>query len=269
MPKWPQSSVIEKKKTSFFYKMKTVDVVYCAGDTICKGFLAMDGSTASQKRPAVVIAHTWKGADAFVKDKAQELAKLGYVGFAADLFGEGRVAKDDAEAKALIAPLFVDRKMLRERIVAAYETMRNHPAVDVNRIAAIGFCFGGLTVIELLRSGVDVKAIVSFHGIFGNQLGDWQAINEPAQKMKGAALLLHGHQDPFVPQRDILAIQEEFSRANIDWQMYIYGNAAHAFTNPQAHDVESGLVYNESTANRSWQSMQIFLKEYLSLKGNI
>jgi dienelactone hydrolase len=249
--------------------MKTEDIVYRAGETICKGFLAMDDSARAQKRPAVVIAHTWKGADAFVKDKAQELAKLGYVGFAADLFGEGHVAKDDVEAKALIAPLFVDRKMLRERIVAAYETMENHPAVDANRIAAIGFCFGGLTVIELLRSGVNVKAIVSFHGIFGNQLGDLQAINEPAQKMKGAALLLHGHQDPFVPQEDILAIQEEFSRANIDWQMYIYGNTVHSFTNPQAHDAPAGLVYNERAAKRSWQSMQVFLQECLSPKGNI
>jgi dienelactone hydrolase len=246
--------------------IRSEEISYRAGNITCKGYLAVETSVVQYKRPVVIIAHAWRGLDSFAKEKAHALAKLGYIGFAADLYGDGRVAKNDDEAAALMGPLFLDRKLLRDRIVAAFTTMQNHQDVDPSRIAAIGFCFGGLTVIELLRSGADVRGVVSFHGVLGESLGGMNAEKIPSiLPIKGALLLLHGYKDPLVSQQDLVAIQKEFSDANIDWQLDIYGDAAHSFTNPEATNPDSGMVYNESAAKRSWLSMQHFLHEHLSI----
>lgn len=241
--------------------MKTEEIKYSAGsDFIGHGFLAAEDD--SRKRPGIIIAHAWRGQDDFAREKAKELAKLGYVGFAADLYGNGRTAENDEQAAALMKPLFIDRRELRKRIVAAYTELQKHPSVDPYNIAAIGFCFGGLTVIELLRSGVDIRRVVSFHGLLGDTLSDMEAKTEPLQTpIKGSILLLHGYRDPLVSAEDIAAIQKEFSEANVDWQFHVYGNAAHAFTNPNATDEKSGMIYNAIAHRRSWQAMKDFLQE--------
>ena len=149
---------------------------------------------------------------------------------------------------------------MQKRIIASYETLIKQPGVDKSRIGAIGFCFGGLTVIELLRSGTPVKSVVSFHGVLGNAGAKTVPI---ATNIKGSILILHGYDDPLESTSDVLNTQKEFNEAGIDWQMDIYGHTSHAFTNPQSHDIVKGLIYNEKANKRSWIAMKNFFEETL------
>jgi dienelactone hydrolase len=241
--------------------MLTETISYLCDGVTLKGYLAYTGD-AHAKRPAVIIAPTWKGLDEFCRQKAQDLAAMGYIAFAADLFGDGVNASNDDEAFKLITPLFTDRSKVRERIVAAYEVISQHPMVDQAAIGAIGFCFGGMTVIELLRSGVDLAGVVSFHGVLGDTLGPLKAKLAPnAEDIQGSLLILHGYKDPLVKPEDVANIQQEFSRAGVDWQMNIYGDAVHAFTNPLAKNEDGGMLYDPKAAMRSWQAMSNFFEE--------
>jgi dienelactone hydrolase len=224
----------------------------------------------AQRRPAVLIAHAWMGQDHFARHKAEALAELGYIAFAADLYGEGKTAANPEEAQNLMIPLFKDRALLQKRICAAFDVVRQHPLVDSSKIGAIGFCFGGLTVIELLRSGADVKAVVSFHGVLGSKRGDIQAKTVPiAKSIKGSLLILHGYEDPLVSQEDISNMQKELSDAQVDWQMNIYSHTSHAFTNPEAHDKEHGLVYQALSSERAWWAMIHFFSERFGLEKKL
>lgn len=241
--------------------MHKEDVEYICEDTFLKGY-AVYSEESLAKRPGVIVAHAWKGQDDFAKQKAEDLARLGYIGFAADLYGEGIVVKSNEEALSLMLPLFLDRQLLRARINAAFKTLQMHPMVDPNAIGAIGFCFGGLTVIELLRSGADVRGVVSFHGVLGNTMGEQKAQLAPdSEVISGSLLILHGNDDPLVSHKDIISIQQEFTKANVDWQMHIYGHCQHAFTNPEASDTKAGLVFNAKANDRSWQTMCNFFDE--------
>lgn len=240
---------------------ETID--YRCNGTTFLGYLAND-PTITGKKPAILVAHAWKGQDDFAREKARDLAKLGYIGFAADLYGSGKIVETDEEAAAMMTPLFINRKKLRERIVAAYNTVIQQNAVNKDQVGAIGFCFGGLTVIELLRSGVKLKGVVSFHGLFGDSLGDIKAELAPSTPDTDCSiLLLHGYHDPLVSQHDVVHIQKELSNAKIDWQMHIFGNASHAFTNPKANEPEKGLIYDLSSDVRSWKSMISFFQEII------
>lgn len=231
-----------------------------------KGYLAtpIDNPT-KPKRAGILIAHTWRGLDDFIKDKAHELAKLGYVAMAADLFGDGKIAASDEEAASLILPLFTDRAVIQERIVAALNAFKDTQQVRHDAIGAIGFCFGGLCAIELLRSGAEIQGIVSFHGVLGDELAGHKAKRAKPSAMKGAALILHGNEDPLVSDQDISALKKEFTEAGIDWQFHIYGHTQHAFTNPNAHDAAKGLIYNEKAARRSWKAMKDFFEERMKI----
>lgn len=241
--------------------MERVTVDYECGDTKLKGYL-VHNEIVKEPRPGILIAHAWKGLDNFAKDKAEELARLGFVAFAADLYGEGKTAESEEDAAALMLPLFENRQLLRERIIAGYEALKKQSLVDKKNIAAIGFCFGGLTVIELLRSGTKIKGAVSFHGVLGNQMGDVTAKTSPnAENIKSSLLLLHGDQDPLVSDSDIKAITKEFTDAGVDWQMHTYGHTMHAFTNPKVKDPSTGLCFNEQANDRAWVAMKNFFTE--------
>jgi dienelactone hydrolase len=241
--------------------MERHKVEYQCNGTTCKGFL-VHNEIVREPRPGIIIAHAWKGQDDFARDKAEELARLGFVAFVADIYGEGQTADNDEEAGALMMPFFLDRQLLRDRMQAAYETLKKQELVDKKNIGAIGFCFGGLSVIELLRSGENVKGVVSFHGVLGNQMGDAIATTAPnADKLKGSLLLLHGNDDPLVSDADIKNIQQEFTDAKVDWEMNVYGHAAHAFTNPELKDPSTGTVFNETANDRSWIAMKNFFNE--------
>lgn len=247
--------------------MHTEEVVYQTGDTELRGYLCYcEGVTT--KRPAVLVSHAWRGLDDFARFKAESLARLGYVAFAVDNYGDGRTAASDEEAGRLMMPLFLDRLLLQSRLKAAFQKLSEYPLVDAKRIGAIGFCFGGLCVLELLRSGVPVRGVVSFHGVLGNKMGDKQAKTVPiANHINGSALILHGHDDPLVSNEDISALTKELTQAKIDWQFMHYGHTSHAFTNPEAANAASGMLYNEAAARRSWLAMINFFNEIFQFYG--
>jgi dienelactone hydrolase len=237
-------------------KLITQTVEYKQGDTVLEGYLAYDDSFQG-KRPGVLVVHEWYGLGKHAKTKAEELAKLGYVALAADIYGKGIRPQTNEEAAKIAGEYRSgDRKLLRARAQAGLDELKKQPLVDPNQTAAIGFCFGGTTVLELARSGADVSGVVSFHG----------GLNTPnpqdAKNIKAKVLALHGADDPFVPLEEVKAFQEEMRQAKVDWQYVSYGGAVHSFTNPEAgSDNSKGAAYNLSADRRSWQAMQDFFKE--------
>lgn len=241
--------------------MREEGIEYQASGVKLKGYLVYDPQIKG-RRPVVIVAHAWLGQDSFARQKAKQLAELGYAGFAADVYGNGVLADTDEKAASLMLPLFKDRQTLRNRIVAAYNTVCSLEVSDARHIGAIGFCFGGLTAIELLRSGVNIRGIVSFHGLLGYHLGENKAAPVPiADKILGSALILHGHDDPMSSFHDVQQLQDEFTKANVDWQFHVYGHALHSFTVPEMHDYKGGRAYNEKADKRSWVSMTNFFSE--------
>ena len=229
-------------------------VGYMDGDVQLEAFFAFD-DTLSGRRPAVLINHTWVGRDEFVAEKARKLAELGYVGFAVDMYGKGILGSGPEENARLMQPLMEDRAMLQKRMQAALYAVKLLPWVDDSKIAAIGFCFGGLCVLDLARTGVDIKGVVSFHGLLG------APGNTQGNAIKAKVLALHGHDDPLAPPEQVLAFEQEMTAAGADWQLHAYGHTMHAFTNPVANNPDSGMVYQPVADRRSWQSMQNFLAE--------
>lgn len=239
--------------------IETRPIEYRDGETVLEGFLAVDAATGP--RPAVLISHAWAGRDAFVCDKAVQLAELGYAGFALDMYGKGVLGGSVEENAALMNPFIEDRAGLQRRQLAALQAVRGLPEVDPARVAAMGFCFGGLCVLDLARTGADLAGVISFHGLLkppGNTEGN---------RIPARVLVLHGHDDPMVPPRDVLALEEELTRAGADWQVHVYGNTMHAFTNPRANDPGFGTVYSEAADRRSWRAMRDFLEEVFTARG--
>lgn len=208
--------------------------------------------------PAVLICHTWAGRNEFVKDKARKLAALGYVGFALDMYGDGKVGANNEENARLMQPLRADRALLQRRITAALAAVKELPSVDIDKIAAIGFCFGGLCVLDLARTGAALNGVVSFHGLLD------PPSNTKGRQIKAKVLVLHGYDDPMAVPQQMVALQNELTEAGADWQLISYGNTMHGFTNPLANDPAFGTVYQPVTERRSWLAMQNFLDEIFS-----
>jgi dienelactone hydrolase len=237
--------------------IQTRAVDYSHAGTALEGFFAYDDRRVLPL-PAVLISHAWMGRDEFVRDKVRKLAELGYAAFALDMYGKGVIGSGPEENAKLMQPFMDDRHLLQSRIAAALETVRTLPEVDGRRIAALGFCFGGLCVLDLARTGADIRGVVSFHGLFippGNTQGN---------KIKAKVLALHGHDDPMAPPEQVLALGRELTEAGADWQIHLYGHTLHAFTNPKANDRAFGTVYDETADRRSWQSLRDFLAEVLN-----
>lgn len=234
--------------------MRNKRVEYRAGDTNLKGYVAYDDSH-KDKRPAVIVCHDWSGCNEFARAKADKLAELGYVGFAVDMYGDGKTASDKNNKIALMQPLLDDRNLLKQRITAAYETVQAMEQVDNSRIALIGFCFGGLCGLDLARSGANIQGIISFHGVLQ------PPTSTSTTKITAKILVLHGYADPMVPPEQVISFANEMNDAKADWQIHMYGHAKHAFTNPQADEPDLGLAYNKLADKRSWVSMENFLAE--------
>lgn len=229
-------------------------VGYLDGDVLLEAYFAFDDAV-SGRRPAVLINHAWGGRDEFVAGKARKLAELGYVGFAVDMYGKGILGSGPEENAKLMQPFMADRALLQKRIQAALYAVKLLPWVDDSKIAAIGFCFGGLCVLDLARTGADIKCVVSFHGLLG------RPGNTRGNAIRAKVLALHGHDDPMVPPEQVLAFEQEMTEAGADWQLHAYGHTMHAFTNPVANNPEFGTVYQADADRRSWQAMQNFLAE--------
>jgi dienelactone hydrolase len=237
--------------------LQTTKIEYVDGNVLLEGYCALDDSKPG-KKPAVLIAPDYSGRNDFACQKAEQLAELGYVGFALDMYGNGKVGKTVEEKQALMRPLIEDRGMLRQRMLAAYETVKKLEIVNTARIGAMGFCFGGLCALDLARSGAELKGTVSFHGLL------IPPQNVPAKKIHSKILVLHGYDDPLVPPTQINDFAAEMNAAHVDWQIHMYGHAVHGFTNPVAHDAKAGIVYNNLADKRSWISMREFFAEVFS-----
>lgn len=231
----------------------TSTIEYREGDTVLEGYLAFDPSTGP--KPTVLIAHAWEGRDDFVSEKARRLAALGYSSFALDVYGKGVLGDSPEVNAALMQPLMDDRGLLLRRLRAGYDAACSSQYVDRNRIAIIGYCFGGLCALDLARSGAALRGAVSFHGLL------FPPGNTETQSIDSKIMILHGDKDPLVPVEQVVACQRELSDAGADWQLHTFGNARHSFTNPRAADTERGLVYNADADRRSWQLLQGFLGE--------
>jgi dienelactone hydrolase len=252
---WIMLGIVMAVATRTEAAIKTETVAYKHGDVALEGWLAYDDA-ATGKQPGILVVHEWKGLGAHAKHSAEELAKMGYVAFAVDMYGTGIRPQTNQEAAVEAGKYKADRALMRARINAGLSQLKSYPNVDANRIAAIGYCFGGLTVLELARSGANVAGVVSFHG----------GLDSPApadgKNIKAKVLVLHGADDPFVPAADIAAFQNELRQAGVDWRMVYYGGAVHSFTNREAGaDNAKGAAYNERADKLSWQAMAAFFEE--------
>ena len=247
-------SFINQQTMGIDMAVVTRPVEYDHNGVKLEGILAWDDSLAGP-RPGVLVAHTWAGRGDFEIGKACALAELGYVGFAVDMYGKGVLGGSPEENTALMTPLMEDRGLLQARIQLAVEVVRQQPEVDAAQVAATGYCFGGLTVLDLARSGSDVLGVVSLHGLFlpADKLAN--------QTITARVLCLHGYDDPMAQPQSMLDLATEMTAAGADWQVHAYGNTVHAFTNPAAADREMGTVYSAVADRRSLQAMKNFLAE--------
>ncbi len=242
---------------SVFAAIKTEVIEYKDGDTVCEGFLAYDD--ASEKpRPGVLVVQDWTGVGDYVKGRARQLAELGYVAFCADIYGKGVRPTDPKDCAAEAGKYKADRPLLRQRVNAGLMQLVKQPLVQKGKLAAIGYCFGGTTALELARSGAPVAAIVSFHGGLGTPTP------LDAQKIKGRILVLHGADDPYVKPDEVAAFKDEMTKSSVNYQLVAYPGAVHSFSNPAAgSDVSKGNAYNAAADAASWTEMKLFLAKIL------
>ncbi len=243
--------------------IQTQVVEYKHGNVVLEGFLAYDDAL-SGKRPGVLIVHEWTGVGDYVKGRARQLAKLGYVAFAADIYGKGIRPNNPTDAGKEATKYRSDRPLLRDRTTAGLKILQSNPLTDPRRIAAIGYCFGGGAVLELARSGAPIAGVVSFHG----------NLDTPnpadAQNIRSKVLVLHGAADPLVPPEQVAAFDKEMTDAKVDWQMISYGGVVHSFSNPGAgNDPSKGVAYNAKADRRSFAAMQQFFQEIFEQQPDI
>jgi dienelactone hydrolase len=236
-------------------KVKTVVVEYKQGDVVLQGYLSYDESLTG-KRPAVLVVHDWMGVSDDTKMRAEMLAGLGYVALTADIYGKGVRPKNAQEAQAEAGKYYKDRALWRARAKAGLDFLASRPEADPERLAVMGYCFGGGTALELARSGAPVKGVVTFHGSLSS------ATPEEAKNIKGKVLVLHGADDPYVKQADVTAFMDEMRNGGVDWELVQYSGAVHAFTIKGAGtDNSKGAAYNAEADRRSWQAMKDFFSE--------
>jgi len=236
-------------------QIHTENIEYKDGSVTLEGYIAYDESF-KDTRPGIIVVHEWTGINDYTKMRCEMLAKLGYFAFAADIYGKGNRPKSGEEAGKLASLYKNDRVLMRQRINLALDELKKQKLVNTDKIAAIGYCFGGTVALELARSGADIKGIVSFHG----------GLDTPnpadAKNIKAKILVLHGGDDPYVNAEQVSSFKKEMVDAGVDYQIFIYGGAVHSFTNPNSgNDPSKGAAYNERADKRSWEAMKTFFTE--------
>jgi dienelactone hydrolase len=239
-------------------QVKTELITYTDDDVELEGYLAYDKLLKSI-RGGVLIVPNVHGRDKFIQERADELAKIGYVVFVADMYGKGLTPKDEEDHEELTTPfLGEDRQLMRQRVLKGLEILANQPKVDQTRLAALGYGFGGTTVLELARSGASIKAAINFFGPLSTPVPD------DAKNIKGAVMVLLGSEDPVIPEDEIESFRTEMQKANTDWQLNIYGGAYHGFTRYSlGFDPVAGKAYNYNADKRSWEAVKSLLREKL------
>lgn len=239
-----------------FAEVMTKDVQYADGDVVLQGYVAWDPAKVAKGAPGILVIHQWLGLTDYEKGRCKQLAELGYVAFAADIYGKSVRPTSIQQAGEVAGTYKNDRALYRRRLNLGLDQLRSQPGVAKDQVAAIGYCFGGTGVLELARSGAAINGVVSFHG------GLDSPVPEDGKKIKAKVLICHGADDPFVPAKDIAAFKAELNEAKVDWQMIDYSHAVHSFTQPMAgNDNSRGAAYNEKADRRSWQAMRGFFNE--------
>lgn len=244
--------------TTAIAKIQTKEVEYTAGNTVMKGYIAFDDALQG-KRPGILVVHEWWGHNAYARNRAEMLAGLGYTALALDMYGEGKTADHPEDAGKFSGELRKNMPLAKTRFNAALELLKKDPTVDPEKIAAIGYCFGGGIVLEMARAGIDLRGVVSFHGSLTPSV--------PAQPgtVKAKVLVLNGEDDPFTKPEQIEAFKKEMESAGVDYEFINYPGAVHSFTNPEA-DVFGKkfglpLAYNKEADKKSWAAMQNFFNK--------
>jgi dienelactone hydrolase len=235
--------------------IKTREIEYRQGETVLQGFVAWDDA-ARGRRPGVLVVHEWWGHNEHARNQARRLAEAGYVAFALDMYGKGKVTTHPQDAQAFVAEVTKDPAVLAARFNAALEQLKRDPHVDTTRLAAIGYCFGGAVVLGMARGGADLAAVVTFHGAL--------ATTSPAQpgKVKARILVLAGGADPFVPPEQLEAFKREMQAAGARFEVITYPGAKHGFTNPGAAQYGMPQLAYDAAADRgSWAAMLKLFKE--------
>ncbi len=237
---------------------KTVEYQY-DGHTM-KGYLAYDDARKGAS-PGVLVVHEWWGLNDYIKARTRQVAELGYVAFAPDMYGEGKTTNDAKEAQALSGEVY-KAKELAPRAQAALDVLLKQPRVEKAHIGAMGFCFGGSTVLALAYSGADLRGVVTFHG------GLFPPDEQQRTQIKASIAILHGEKDPFVKPETIAQVKQALDAGHVDWYMVTYADTVHSFTNPKADEYHiDGVAYNEKAATRSWAEMKHFFE--VQLKGRM
>ncbi|GAA4060561.1 dienelactone hydrolase family protein [Actinomadura miaoliensis] len=209
---------------------------------------------AAGKRPAVLVFHGMEGRSPVQVQFANRLTEWGYAGFSVDLFGNGEDG-DVERGEQSMTEMMADRDLLRRRVLHVLDLVRALPEVDPDRVAAVGFCFGGLCVLDLARSGAELRGVASFHGVLTPPAG------ATPNEIRCKVIVFHGWDDPFAPPQDVVNLGRELSEAGADWQVHAYGDTMHSFMAPAADRPEAGIAYNATAARRAWSSLGSFLDE--------
>ncbi|GAC1396139.1 MAG: dienelactone hydrolase family protein [Sediminibacterium sp.] len=237
-------------------KITTQEVSYSSDGTTLKGYLAYNGSKKG-KRPAVIVVHEWWGNTEYVRKRARQLAELGYIAFAVDMYGDGKTATDPKQAEDYAGPFYQHPELGKARIQAAVDKIKEYPQTDDQRIAAIGYCFGGSMVLNAAKMGVDFRGVVSFHGGLAG-------VPAAPGSVKGKILVCHGGDDKFVTAADIKHFRSNLDSVHAPYQFKVYKGATHAFSNPEATALGKKfnlpIAYNAAADKQSWQDMKVFFR---------
>jgi dienelactone hydrolase len=246
--------------TSVHGEVVTKSVSYQHENLQLEGYLAYDDSIQG-KRPGILVVHEWWGLTDYVRGRAAQLASMGYVAFALDMYGEKKVTQHPEQAGEWVKEVTSNVARWQQRAIAGLEVLKKDPRTDTRRIAAIGYCFGGATVQQLAYSGAEVRGIVSFHGPL--QL----PLENQAERVKARILICHGGADPFIKREAIQSYLDTMEESGLDWQMIVYSGAKHAFTNPEADKAGmDAMGYSRSADQRSWGHMTMFFEEIFGVE---
>jgi dienelactone hydrolase len=232
----------------------TETIIYGDSEQTFQGTICFDDEILTPK-PGILVAPTIRGHTNFEVEKAVELAKLGYVGFAIDMYGKETRTEVPEENRTLMNELNADRALLLQRILSALDVLKNHSQVNKTKLGGIGFCFGGKCVLDLVRSGAGIKGVATFHGVY-----DKPPISNDSP-IKSSVLVLHGWEDPLGTPSQLIELAEELTEKKADWQILSFGNTGHSFTNPAANSPEQGLIFNKLSNERAWLAMKNFFEE--------
>jgi len=251
-----ESSNAERKDSTATSQLKEDNITYSGDTTMMNGYVVYNDSVQG-KRPAVLVVHEWWGLNDYSKMRARQLADLGYVAMAVDMYGNGQTASDPDGAMKLAGPFYQSTQLLKSRFEAALNKLKTIPQVDTSNIAAIGYCYGGYVVLNAAKLGEPLKGVVSFHGNLGGVTPD-------KNLLKAKVLALHGEADPIVPPQEVNQFKKQMDSIGTDYTFKSYPNAKHAFTNPAADSVENkfhiGVGYNADADKQSWEDMKEFLR---------